>query len=168
MSSSTLVIVKFSKMTISASFFEMLNQCFTKQGFSIPESALFVPLSSTNEVKLNEIKWKDIGLMFSQGCSVKTGYLLPPNFRISISISFHNNCCDRISLAAPVRGFKLAYSKEEADNAYKLEALCMKLHAELNATDTTAKSNYREEPWFRFSKEEWKPLGELPVEKTGS
>jgi hypothetical protein len=58
----------------------------------------------------------------------------------------------------------MAYTRDQIQSALRLEALSLDLHRSLHATETEAlnEDDADAEPWFRFSAEEWRPLGELP------
>jgi hypothetical protein len=66
-------------------------------------------------------------------------------------------------------GYYHSFTKAEKEDALRLEALSLDLHKTLNASDTAAWSDFHlaegGEPWFRFSKKEWKPLGNLPIKE---
>ena len=163
MSARTYVHIEFERLKLTPSFFETLDVCFGKHGLSPAPCAIIIPIDPAGDHK---VAWKEIGKAFLWGKFIRAGYMAEPHHAVTINISYDQEyICDHLRMVAPVWAFGWEYDQEEKEKNLKLEAVCLELHNSLHAYNTVAKAEGKnDEPWFRFSKQEWKPLGELPMD----
>jgi len=92
-----------------------------------------------------------------------------PQFSLGIDffIDFSTEMvCDKIFMHA-MAGPKSCYSAEEKADALTVQDLTMQLHEKFSAIDSCAIGENEENPWFHFSKAEWKQLPDLPLAEPG-
>jgi hypothetical protein len=162
--------IEFSN-ALNDTFFGQLDRCFEHLGY-LPGN--YCQGFSNKDSKWVDVVWKNRAIAALELLTLKCEYLYSSKSdwdTIWVELPCKRSLPHLLVLnTSHDFGYNNSFTKYEKDQALRIEALALSLHKTLNANDTAAWSDYHlsegGEPWFRFSKEEWKPLGELPIEKT--
>ena len=151
-------------------FFDKIDSCLERSGYLHGE---FCQGYFDVDKKWRDISWGERTAKVSELFILKCEYLYSD--KSSWNTLWVELPCKRIPLnlleigTSFDCGYHHSFTKVEKVDALRLEALALDLHKTLNASDTAAWSDILlaegGEPWFRFSKEEWKTLGNLPIKE---
>jgi hypothetical protein len=169
------ITILLGESKVTAEFIEVLDGIFSSQGLKPCLLATVTPLDPSGG---HHIEWSNISKMltsiegflidYSGGASLppwtgSTGESFP-TYSLSVKVYIHFSremVCDHIFMHA-CTGPQSCYSAVERADALTVQEIVLQLHEKFNAIDSRAIGENGEKPWFHFSKDEWRLLGNLP------
>ncbi len=172
MSTDTVVFSALPDMRITEEFFEKIDHCFEKVGFrpygkvKREESGFWAMLFTPETDGCEYIDWSRRDRTLNRGETLMLQY--SPGEREFWHVWIYLSgtmLTDSLSIMAYNMGYLSIYSETDRELALRYQFVSQEIHRMFGATETKAIEDFHDEPWFRFSEDEWRTVGDLPPER---
>jgi len=154
--------IEFADTKLSSEFFNAMDEIFRSHGWT-PEDEMSV--CPPKPELAYTIKRSDLLNQLPGLTGGRWTYVSPKVEDLYVSVFTEvspEQTSQFLIMEAPIEQ-RQAYTEKEKARILKVESITLQLHQRFNAFNSEGVYNEDEIPWFHFSKEEWKTIGDLPV-----
>ena len=162
--------IELPDVKVSDQFFEKIDHCFEKIGFELCKNSesffrtmVWMPEPAED---WKDIEWSERTQTLHKGNTLNLEYSSGESFW-SVKIYYSGTMtAECVSIEAVNIGYLREYTEKDRDLAVRYQSVAQEIHRIFGATETKAMvEEYYDEPWFRFSENEWRTVGDLPLVK---
>ncbi len=161
----TTVQTTLTDTAISAGFFDRLDRCFAEISCS-PAADWQIWEAEPIDEWSTTTKEYVLQRAFRENDAVLLRYVCGGSDDFSLVWIYCSKgaVVERLLIDSMVGAFRAEYTEAERTYALKLQRVSELIHREFGAIETKATVDFQDDPWFRFSKNVWEPIDQLPLD----